>query len=793
MSISNFTKYFVFLVFLSIFSTQPAFPVNFTVDTVDDLSDDSPGDGFCNTVSDSCSLRAAIDESNALAGSDSIDIPMGTYLLTSRLVIDSSIAISGEGADQTIISGNESVGVMRIDSPDPTGPQISITLSALALVDGRVGSGTAGLVIDKNVRVSINDTVIRGHDSRIFGGGISNSGNLTLRRVELSENTLPAGGGGLTSAGGGIFNFGSGILNIYDSLIYDNFATRGGGINNNFGRMEIINTTISGNHAIGGGGGIRIVGDTAIANISFTTITGNLANQPSGDSGAEPRRWGGGIQLLAGARVNMANTIVAGNEDDRSPTDAEYSPDCFSEEIFRFTSHRDNIVGILTDNCVFRDTIFGNNAFNQVGTPDTPLDPGLFNLGNNGGATRTHALRSDSPAIDSDTAVTSATLFDCVAKDQRGYIRPIDGDNDGTADCDIGAYESGSNVVLVTGFMLVDTDTDTDIAPLIQDDLLDLNALPTNLSVRAITLPEIVGSAVFTLDFVVVRTENVAPYTLAGDADGDFNPFDFEEKTYRISARPYTNADGEGTAGSSLMINFRVIRGPAIDTLLLINAETDTIIEQLFNDSTLNLATLPSSLNIAVETLPAITGSVVFGLNGDSTFRTENGFPYALGGDNPVGDHIPFDLSPGSYQLTATAFDGASATGQSGSTKTFAFDVIDKQVITRFILVDADTGTDINELFNGDALQLSILPGNVNIRVETGSATVGSVVFDHDGTAGFNIENVPPYALAGDNAGIYNNLTLATGSHTVQATPYVLSNGNGSQGISRLIRFFVTE
>jgi hypothetical protein len=59
-------------------------------------------------------------------------------------------------------------------------------------------------------------------------------------------------------------------------------------------------------------------------------------------------------------------------------------------------------------------------------------------LASNGARTRTHALVVGSPAID---AVANVDTCPPPAKDQRGVLRPQDGNNDGGIACDTGAFE----------------------------------------------------------------------------------------------------------------------------------------------------------------------------------------------------------------------------------------------------------------------------------------------------------------------------------------------------------------
>ncbi|MBL8183277.1 MAG: hypothetical protein JNL64_17055, partial [Blastocatellia bacterium] len=85
------------------------------------------------------------------------------------------------------------------------------------------------------------------------------------------------------------------------------------------------------------------------------------------------------------------------------------------------------------------------------------VDPLLGPLSFNGGSTRTHALLTGSPAIDtSDPATFPST-------DQRGIARPQNGDGTGDTRADIGAYERRLTDSIANGSFDFDGDAKTDI------------------------------------------------------------------------------------------------------------------------------------------------------------------------------------------------------------------------------------------------------------------------------------------------------------------------------------------
>ncbi|HCO21921.1 MAG TPA: hypothetical protein DIT97_02170, partial [Gimesia maris] len=90
-----------------------------------------------------------------------------------------------------------------------------------------------------------------------------------------------------------------------------------------------------------------------------------------------------------------------------------------------------NLVGDIGAATGLTDGVNGN----IIGTLAAPIDPKLGILLDNGGPTKTHSLLFGSQAIDAGLNGSAPPV------DQRGDVRPVDGDLSGTATVDIGAVE----------------------------------------------------------------------------------------------------------------------------------------------------------------------------------------------------------------------------------------------------------------------------------------------------------------------------------------------------------------
>lgn len=235
----------------------------------------------------------------------------------------------------------------------------------------------------------------------------------------------------------------------------------------------------------------------------------------------------------------------------------------------------------------------------------------------------------------------------------------------------------------VSSFSLINADTDQPIRTLVNGETINLATLPTrNLNLRANTSPAPVGSVRFVLNGVA-RNESIAPYAWAGDTNGNYNAWTPAPGGYTLSGTAYAGSGATGTKGGTLTVNFTVTNqaGPAISSLVLVNADTDANLRSLTTGSTIDLAALPTQrINVRAYTNPATAGSVRMVLNG--TTRTENIAPYAWAGD-VNGNLNPWTPPNGNYTLTVTAYSGSNGSGLAGKPVQVSFKVINSSAAAR--------------------------------------------------------------------------------------------------------------
>ncbi|MCC7344005.1 MAG: hypothetical protein IT573_03630 [Deltaproteobacteria bacterium] len=404
----------------------------------------------------------------------SLDGPNEDDNATGDLDVFTSINIVGLGSGQTTITASgftagQTDRVLHFFELLGGLNPITVNLQGLTIRDGDAtpsGDGGGILANVPDLILSLTDVVVTENLSEEDGGGIafySDNGQLNLTNSSVSNNTVPDDAAGIdvgsgavavlmdstvdgndgTDEGGGIRNNG-GLLLINSTVsrntvvfTEDGDSGYGGGIFNT-GEMALVNSTISGNLARVNGGGIFSVNGRALGGLE--NVQALLFNVTIADNTAEVG-FGGGIcnncevnpQGL-GLEFRVANTLIAEN------TAGIAMPDCGGQD--PFVSGGYNLIGDATD-C---------NGFTVTGD-QTNVAAGIGALQNNGGPTETHALLTDSLAVDRGNDVegcqgpvvadlfTGTLTLQTLTEDQRGFTRPVAVLDPAVAICDIGAYE----------------------------------------------------------------------------------------------------------------------------------------------------------------------------------------------------------------------------------------------------------------------------------------------------------------------------------------------------------------
>jgi len=313
-----------------------------TTITVTNGNDSGPG-----------SLRQALAQAN---DGDTINFDPAVSMVTlttTELTISQSITISASPQMVTVQRGFQAPEFRIFHVM----PGHSMEINGLTISGGRITDDNGGGILNDNSTLTIAHCTVNGNAimsasaANLSGGGVYNSGTMTLNQVVVNNNFAAFGGGGPNyPSGGGISNTGTmiiiagtvqsnlgfwsaggiyntGMLTITGSTIINNqtgdpghFGGSGGGIIND-GTMTIQDSTISGNTARGGdlqggdGGGISGNNNTIIN----STITGNSALHGGGVAGGgniahttfstnSASRDGGALYLTS--PLELGNTIL---------------------------------------------------------------------------------------------------------------------------------------------------------------------------------------------------------------------------------------------------------------------------------------------------------------------------------------------------------------------------------------------------------------------------------------------------------------------------------------------------
>ncbi|MCR9093857.1 MAG: SMP-30/gluconolactonase/LRE family protein [bacterium] len=426
---------------LTSFEVLQPFVNSFAVDSTIDAVDTLPGDGFCSTTAAECTLRAALQEANALAGSTEIVLGAGTHTLsipgddedasaTGDLDVLDDVAIRGAGPGTTII---DAASIDRVVH-NPSNPisQPTLRLEGVTLTGGQADDGndpSGGGVLSVG-RLFLADCVVAGNRAN-FGGGIVSGSRLSMKRCVVENNE--AIDYFVDSSGGGIrvptAISSAARAHFFDSAIVSNFADVDAGLEctgfplaGSSNRVWLENTTVSGNED-------AVAGEQ----ISLSNCTGTLLHSTvvgGSGSGLSASR-----SVTSTAALRLVNSVFSG------------TPAC---EPFS------TLTPTLEGNNASEDTSCGFTGLSDIVGVSLDLAP-LAALDTNGGllaSTRGHLPNPGSPLIE------AADEDACTRFDQRRGLRPVDGDTNGTPLCDLGAIEvpePGFAIGLCAGVMALGT------------------------------------------------------------------------------------------------------------------------------------------------------------------------------------------------------------------------------------------------------------------------------------------------------------------------------------------------
>ena len=264
----------------------------------------------------------------------------------------------------------------------------------------------------------------------------------------------------------------------------------------------------------------------------------------------------------------------------------------------------------------------------------------------------------------------------------------------------------------LTGFVLVDASTDTDLGA-VESGATVTVAPGGSYGIRAeVDEDAEVGSVTLMLRGPGAdgaehkQTENAAPYSLYGDAGGAEHGRALAAGSYMLTATAYSDRYGAGRLLNTLVRRFKVAEDAAappsagvLTGFTLVDVSDQSTVAALVDGAEVDLgARFAGSFGIRAEVAPnAAVGSVVLSLSGAKTVsRRENIAPWSLWGDVNRGADSALHgeaLPAGSYTLTATAYAKRRAEGAVRGTLSVWFDILAPAALS-VADASAEEGTD---------------------------------------------------------------------------------------------------
>ena len=385
---------------------------------------------------DAATIQQAI---NAAAPGDTVLVAPGTYIENLTFLGKAIAVVSEAGPAVTIIDGNQAGSVVQFTS----GETRAALLQGFTIQNGAAGSNGGGGIFIRNSSPTIAENWILANGACSGAGIMSNFGSPLIQGNRIARNYLfgCTGGFGLgvyiggdsaaelignaitdnsgMAHGGGLTLFAAGRAVVRSNVIARNVTfgfspcTQGGGIwMVNFSQIIFTDNLVAGN-AAGCGGGMYWSGSTGVNTFVNNTFADNDAPQ------------GSAIQFSgADSRHLIYNNILIGKAGQPavycSNSSGTPSPVMNTSDVY--SSGSQAFAGTCTDQTGLRGNVSVDPLF--VRQPSSGIDGDYH-------------LQMGSPAIDAG----DNTAPQLPAVDLDGGTRVFDGNFDGDARVDMGAYE----------------------------------------------------------------------------------------------------------------------------------------------------------------------------------------------------------------------------------------------------------------------------------------------------------------------------------------------------------------